>query len=313
MDHPHQAPVWQSPVWLGVTAVLMFAMTIPMTRLATGSDMASALPPLFVATGRGALAAVPALLHLWWVSAPKPHRSTWWPLAGVVFGGVLTFPLCMGWAVSTLPAWHASVVTGVLPLVTAALAAWWLGHRPRAGFWWAGLTGLALVLGFVALQASTAPAGPGAAVVAPADAILFVGLLGASVAYVSGARAAQAMPSAQVMSWALVLALPITLPVSIWTWQSELAMRWHAVDGERWMALGYVAICSSWLGFFAWYAALSRDAMRVSQLQLLQPFAALALSAWCLGEPVSPWAPLLALAVALSVWTGQKFLQPAHP
>ncbi len=311
MDHPHQAPVWQSPVWLGVTAVLMFAMTIPMTRLATGSEMATALPPLFVAAGRGALAAVLALIHLWWVRAPAPERSVWWPLAGVVFGGVLAFPLCMGWAVSTLPAWHASVVTGVLPLVTAALAAWWLGHRPRAGFWWAGAAGLAWVLGFVALQASSMPTSVGTQAAAPADAILFLGLLGASVAYVSGARAAQTMPSAHVMSWALVLALPITLPVSIWTWHQELALRWQTVEAERWWALAYVAIGSSWLGFFAWYAALSRDAMRVSQLQLLQPFAALALSAWCLGEPVSPWAPLLALAVALSVWTGQRFLQPA--
>ena len=82
------------------------------------------------------------------------------------------------------------------------------------------------------------------------------------------------------------------------------------VSSKTWWAFGYVALFSSWLGFFAWYAALARDPMRVSQLQLLQPFAAMALSAWLLGENVSPWAPVFAIGVAVSVWVGQRMIQP---
>lgn len=294
-----------SPRSLGVLAVLMFAMTIPMTRLANGGVEQPQLPPLFVALGRGVLAALPAALYLWWRKAPWPKRASRPWLLGVVLGGVLMFPACMGWAVRVVPAWHASVVTGVLPLVTAALAAWWLGHRPRAGFWLAGLIGVSLVLLF-AVQ--TAPEGQGHWHVS--DVVLLMGMLGASIAYVAGARAAQHMPSPQVMSWALVWALPVTLPGAVWAWWADDAgVSVALIAPQAWWALLYVALCSSWLGFFAWYAALARDAMRVSQIQLLQPFGAMALSALLLGEQVSAWAPLCALGVALMVWTGQRMIQ----
>jgi drug/metabolite transporter (DMT)-like permease len=203
-----------------------------------------------------------------------------------------------------VPAWHASVVTGVLPLVTAALAAWWMGHRPRLGFWLAGLTGVSLVLLFALRTA------PGPSLWQGSDAILLLGMVGASVAYVAGARAAQQMPTAHVMSWALVWALPLTVPGAWWAWDVEAtATASRVIDPTAWLALAYVALCSSWLGFFAWYAALSRDAMRVSQIQLLQPFGAMALSALLLGEQVSLWAPVCAVGVGLCVWTGQKMIQ----
>jgi drug/metabolite transporter (DMT)-like permease len=297
-----------SPRTLGLLAVLMFAMTIPMTRLANGHGLDPQLPPLFVALGRGVLAALVAGFYLWWVKAPFPPREVRPWLAGVVLGGVLAFPACMGWAVKLLPAWHASVVTGVLPLLTAALAAWWLGHRPGLGFWLAGLVGVGLVLCFALLGASAQP------VSAPGfvpDAVLLLGMLGASVAYVSGAKAAQSLPSAQVMSWALVLALPVTLPGALMAWSATPGLQASHMALSTWLAFVYVAVCSSWLGFFAWYAALARDAMRVSQLQLLQPFAAMGLSAVLLGEQVSPWAPVFACGVALAVWVGQKHIRPA--
>ena len=295
-----------SPRTLGLLAVLMFAMTIPMTRLANGHGLHPQLPPLLVALGRGVLAALVAAAYLRWVRAPFPPRAVWPCLMGVVGGGVLAFPVCMGWAVRALPAWHASVITGVLPLLTAALAAWWLGHRPRLGFWLAGLVGVGLVLGFVLVSG----AGTGEGWSAP-DAVLLLGLLGASVAYVAGAKAAQQVPSAQVMSWALVLALPVTLPGATWAWLREPGLQVQAMAPSTWLAFVYVAVCSSWMGFFAWYAALARDAMRVSQLQLLQPFAAMGLSAVLLGEQVSPWAPVFACGVALAVWVGQKHIRPA--
>ena len=82
---------------------------------------------LLVALGRGALAALPAALYLGWVRSRRPSRAEWPWLMGVVLGGVMVFPACMGWAVRQVPAWHASVITGVLPLLTAVLASGWLG------------------------------------------------------------------------------------------------------------------------------------------------------------------------------------------
>lgn len=294
-------PVWAglptvSPRWLGALAVLLFAMTIPMTRVANGSLEAPQLPPLFVAVARGAIAGVLALAYLWMVRAERPVRGQWPLLAGVVLGGVLVFPLCMGWAVRVVPAAHAAVIVGLLPLCTAALASWWMGQRPGRGFWLAGAAGSALVLGFALGVARL----HGADHWVDADAWLVVSMLGASLAYVAGAALSRQMPAAQAISWSLVVALPITVPATVWCWPSE------AVIWQAWGALAYVAVVSTWLGFFAWYAALARDTMRVSQLQLMQPFTSIALSALLLRESVdwSTW--LVAAAVLMVVIWGQR-------
>ena len=294
-------PVWAawpavSPRWLGVLAVLLFAMTIPMTRLANGSVELPQLPPLFVAVGRGAIAGLLAMAYLWTVRASRPVKAQWPLLAAVVLGAVLIFPLCMGWAVRVVPAAHAAVIVGLLPLCTAALASWWLGQRPGWAFWVAGAVGSALVLMF-ALGVARAH---GADHWVSADAWLVVSMLGASVAYVAGAALSRQMPAAQAISWALVAALPITLPATAWAWPTE------AVSWQAWGALAYVAVISTWLGFFAWYAALACDPMRVSQLQLMQPFTSIALSVLVLHEAVDASTWLVAGAVLLVVIWGQR-------
>ena len=45
-------------MWLGVLGVAFFAITLPMTRLATGTAEAPQLSPWFVTVGRAALAGV---------------------------------------------------------------------------------------------------------------------------------------------------------------------------------------------------------------------------------------------------------------
>lgn len=280
---------------LGVLAVLLFAMTIPMTRLANGSVESPQLPPLFVAVGRGAIAGVLAMAYLWAVRAARPAKAQWPLLGAVVLGAVLVFPLCMGWAVRVVPAAHAAVIVGLLPLCTAALASWWLGQRPGVAFWLAGAMGSALVLMFALGVART----HGADHWVSADAWLVVAMLGASLAYVAGAALSRQMPAAQAISWALVVALPITLPIAAWSWPTE------AVSWQAWGAFAYVAVISTWLGFFAWYAALARDPMRVSQLQLMQPFTSIALSVLVLQEDVDASTWLVAGAVLLVVIWGQ--------
>ena len=304
------SPIRRHAAWprvLGLTAVLLFAMTVPMTRLANGPVEAPQWPPLFVASARAALAGVLGLTHLWWVGAPWPKRmhAPW--LLAVVLGGVLGFPLCMGWAVRTVPASHAAVVMGLLPLMTASLAAWWLGHRPPLGFWLASVAGAGLV-GIFVLSTAHVHAVPSRQVLL-ADGALLLSICCAAMAYVGGARLSREMPSAHVMSWSLVLAWPLTLPMAWWFWPAgfgSLADAWRGLHMGAWLGLFYVAVFSTWLGFFFWYAALARDAMRVSQLQLLQPFMGIGMSAVLLGERVAGATWLFALAVLFTVGMGQR-------
>src|SRR6185436_11619126 len=111
---------------LGLIGVALFALTIPMTRLASGSAAAPQLSPWFVAFGRAALAGFLAALYLAAVRAPRPSAAQWRSLALTAVGVVFGFQLFMGLAVVRVDAVHASVVTGILPLVTAALGAWTL-------------------------------------------------------------------------------------------------------------------------------------------------------------------------------------------
>lgn len=302
-------------LWLGLMAVVLFAMTLPMTRLANGSLTDPQWPPLFVASARAAIAGVLAACHLVVVRAARPSRQQWPWLLAIAVGGVMGFPLGMGWAVRIVPASHAALITGLLPLCTASLAAWWLGHRPRRGFWAVSVAG-AVVMALYAGWSASAWGASGGGQAACADGALVLGMVGASVAYVAGARLAREMPSLQVMSWALLLAWPVTASLSAQWWPAEfhtLGTAWDRIRPDAWIGLLYVSVCSTWLGFLLWYTALARDAMRVSQLQLLQPLMAMVASAVLLDEavPLSMW--LFALLVMAMVLAAQRLASPPAP
>src|SRR5689334_4045509 len=166
-------------LWLGLAGVTLFAMTTPMTRLAVGSVTDPQLPPLFVTAGRAAFAAVLSALYLLATRAPRPQARHLGPLLVSAAGTVIGFPLFLGLALRHVEAMHAAVVTGLLPMGTAVVAALATGQRPSRGFWACAALGFALVLGF-ALHA-----GGGVGV---ADGLLLLAVLCAAVGYVAGAR-----------------------------------------------------------------------------------------------------------------------------
>lgn len=279
--HPHNtAQGW----WWGLAGVVMFALTIPMTRLASGSEAAPQLPAVFVAVGRAALAGLLALAWLAWARAPWPSARQWRLLAITATGVVIGFPLFMGLAVRQVDAVHASVVTGLLPLATAALAALWLRQHPPRAFWAAAAAGCALVLAYAAWQ--------GGAALRPADGLLLVAVALGALGYVGGAALARQMAPEAVICWALVGCLPLTLPLALWQWPSA------PVRAASWAAFGYVALVSMWLGFFAWYRGLALGGtVRVSQVQLVQPFLGMAFAVPLLGERLQAGTVAFAVAV----------------
>jgi drug/metabolite transporter (DMT)-like permease len=68
-----------------------------------------------------------------------------------------------------------------------------------------------------------------------------------------------------------------------------------------------VSVFSMWIGFFAWYRALAIGGMvRVSQVQVLQPFLSMLLAVPLLGERLEPVTVLFAGAVLGVVWLGKR-------
>jgi len=280
-------------LWLGAAGVAIFALTLPMTRLAVGPADDPQLPPLFVTAGRAALAGLLSIAYLWVTAAPRPQRRQWPALAVCALGTVVGFPLLLALALREVDAMHAAVVTGVLPLATAIAAALHLRQRPSAGFWLCAAAGCALVVGFAALQGGGGLVG--------ADALLLLAIASAAIGYVAGARLAAELRAEQVICWVLVLSLPVTLPAMLATWPAQ------AVRASAWGGFAYVTLFSMWIGFFAWYRALALGGtVRVSQVQLLQPFLALLAAVPLLGERLDPATVVFTLAVVATVFVGRR-------
>ncbi len=287
----------QRALLLGLVGVLIFAMTLPMTRLAVGPADAPQLSPAFVAAGRAALAGGLSLAYLMVVRAAPLARAHWPALAVSALGTVLGFPLFLGWALREVDAMHAAVVTGVLPLATAVVAAIHLRQRPSAGFWACAVLGCVIVLAFALAQ--------GSGRLSVADGWLLLAVVAGAIGYVAGAKVSATVPAEQVICWVLVASLPLTAPVMWATWPST------AVRVDAWVGFAYVTVGSMWLGFFAWYRALALGGtVRVSQVQLLQPFAALMFAVPVLGERLDAWTVASALAVLATVVAGRRM--PVH-
>jgi drug/metabolite transporter (DMT)-like permease len=288
----------QRGLWLGALGVLIFAMTLPMTRLAVGPVAAPQLPPLFVTAGRAAGAGLLSIVYLLLTHAPWPQRRHLRALALSALGTVVGFPLSLALALREVPSMHAAVVTGVLPLATAAIAALVLRQRASAGFWACAVAGCGLVLAFAAHEG-------GGALVA-ADGWLLLAVLSASGGYVAGAQLATQWRAEHVIGWVLVLSLPLTLPVALASWPTQ------PVRAAAWGAFAYVTVFSMWLGFFAWYRGLALGgALRVSQVQLIQPFLSLLLAVPVLGEALQPSTLAFSLAVVGVVFLGKRM--PVRP
>ena len=281
---------------LGLVAVVIFSVTLPVTRLAVGTPDAPQLSGTFVALSRAVLAAGLSIVYLLAVRAPWPERSQWLPLTVISLGVVLGFPICTSIALQQVEAVHASAILGMLPLSTAVIGAVMHKQRPSLGFWLCAGLGSALVITYALLRA---PAG--AIVLHQADALLLLAIISASTGYAWGARLSGQMPPEQVICWSLVLALPLTLPGSWWTWPQT------QVQAGTWLALGYLAVFSMWVGFFFWYRGLAMGGtVRVSQVQLLQPFLSMLFAVILVGERLDALTVGFALAVLATVVLGRK-------
>jgi drug/metabolite transporter (DMT)-like permease len=286
-------------MWLGVLGVCIFALTLPMTRLATGTVQAPQLSPWFVTFGRAALAGVLSLVFLLATRSRLPTPAQRKPLSMALLGNAIGYPLLLGLALRHVTSGHAAVITALLPLATAAIAAWVLHQRARLGFWVCAGLGSALVLVFSLLRTYQQGHGFG---FEWADLLLLSAVLFASMGYVYGAQVTHALGAERVICWVCVMALPLTVPGALLTWPE------HSINPSSWLALLYVGLFSMWAGFFAWYRGMAMGgALRVSQTQLLQPFLSILAAVPLLGEPLELVTLCFALAVISVVFAGRKF------
>jgi drug/metabolite transporter (DMT)-like permease len=223
---------------------------------------------------------------------PRQHALSFLA-AGVLL--VYGFPGFSSVAMQTVPASHGGVVLGVLPLMTATFAALFGGEKPGFAFWAWSIAGAALVVIFTLSGADIEP-GLG-------DLWLGCAALSASCGYVISGKLARTRPGWEVISWALVVTAPLSLAGALYSWDSGVSNP----DATAVMAFTYLSLGSMFAGFIFWNWGMAIGGIaRVGQVQLLQSFVTLAVSALLLGEEIT-WVTLgFAVAVALVVWFGRK-------
>lgn len=270
---------------LGFVGMAIFAGTLPATRIAV-----SEIDPIALTSLRTAIAGLCSLALLIVLRRPLPPRALWFQLAVTMLCVAILFPLLMSLAMQTVDASHGGVVMGILPIATALVAVAITHERPRPLFWIASVAGGALVVAFALRQ--------GGGALSAGDLLLFAAIAVAAIGYAFSGRLTAQMPGWEVISWVLVIALPVSLPAAALTMPADFT---H-IALKPILALLYVAIFSQWVGFFAWNAGMAMGGIaRVSQIQLLQPFIIFALAAYFNGETITMQVVLFAAAVVATV------------
>lgn len=278
--------------WInGFIGMAIFSGSLPATRAAVmGFD------PVFLTGARATIAGLLGFALVVLLREKRPAGGDLLSLVVVALGVVVGFPLLTAIALQHISSAHSLVFIGLLPLSTAIFGVLRGGERPRPAFWLFSALGSALVAGFALREGGTAaPLG---------DALMLAAIVVCGLGYAEGARLSRRLGGWQVISWALVLSLPVMLPVALLTWPPSFA----GVPASAWTGLAYVSLFSMLIGFVFWYRGLAQGGIAaVGQLQLLQPFLGLGLAAALLGEAVSPAMLAATLGIVACVAGAKRF------
>ncbi|MGX5684409.1 DMT family transporter [Chryseobacterium cucumeris] len=278
--------------WInGFIGVVLFSGGLPATKLAVME-----MSPIFVTIVRAAVAGILALIVLWLGKEKRPVKKDLIPLLLVSLGCVVGFPLLSALALQYLTSAHSIVFLGMLPLATAVFGVMRGGEKPHPVFWFFSITGSLLVISYAVSQGiSASPVG---------DILMLLAVILCGMGYAEGAKLSKTLGGWQVISWALVLALPVMIPLFFIYFPDDI----ENVSFQGWFGMAYISLFSMFLGFIFWYKGLAQGGIAtVGQLQLLQPFFGLALAAWLLHEQVSLGMLGVTVGVILCVAGTKKF------
>jgi drug/metabolite transporter (DMT)-like permease len=275
----------------GLFGVVIFSGSLPATRVAVAD-----FSPVFLTSARAVIAAVLGATFLLVLRERRPARSDALPLAIVALGVVIGFPLLTALALLHITAAHSIVFIGLLPLATAIFGVLRAAERPKPGFWLFSILGAATVAGFALARSD------GGSLVG--DLLMIAAILLCGLGYAEGAALSRRLGGWQVISWSLLLSLPMMAVIMLF----NLPHGWAGIGIPAWISLAYVSIFSMLVGFVFWYRGLALGGIAgVSQLQLLQPFLGLFLAAVFLHEPIA-WTMIASTAIVVLCVAGAKRL-----
>lgn len=273
----------------GLLGVIIFSGSLPATRVAVAD-----FSPLFLTSARAVIAALLGAAFLLGLRQAMPARRDIIPLAIVAIGVVVGFPLLTALALQQITAAHSIVFIGLLPLATAIFGVLRGGERPKPAFWLFSSIGAITVAGFAFYRSDGGSLG--------GDLLMLAAILLCGLGYAEGATLSRKLGGWQVISWSLLLALPVMAWIALVTIPTSFA----GVGVPAWLGLAYVSVFSMLVGFIFWYRGLALGGIAgVGQLQLLQPFFGLLLAGLLLHEPVA-WIMIASTVIVVLCVAGAK-------
>ena len=270
------------PVAVAMAVMVVWGATPIITRLALDD-----LDPLVVACLRtvlAALAAIPLLAgrrHAF--PSGRPSRKL---LVISALAGFVVFPVLYTIGQGRTSALHGVMILAVLPVFTGAYAA--IVVRRLPGRAWLFGCAVALLGEAVLIGARGAATGDATLV---GDVLVLASALCVTAGYVAGAMLPpRGVSSLAATLWGVLLGAVVLAPLLVAVVGADGIP--HA-GTTSWLAVLFLALVTSILGYLGWYWALDSGGIaRIATLQFLQPVSGFVLAAIVLGEHVT--APIAA-------------------
>ncbi len=277
---------------IGFIGILIFSLTLPVSKIAVLS-----FSPYFIAFGRATLAGLVALAYLACAKESIPTKVDLVKFVVIALGVVFGFPIFTTVAMTNGSSSHGAVILGMMPLATTVIGVLRFKERPSLGFWLVSLLGASLVILYALLKNSGG--------FSYIDGLLVLGSISACIGYVEGGELSRKMNPRAVISWALVVSLPLNIVMTWLTYSSE----YPNAGAVAWTSFVYLSLFPMFLGFFFWYEGLAIGGIaRVSQVQLIQPFCTLVAASILLGDSLTMMNLLFAVLVVSTVMLGKRML-----
>ena len=277
---------------IGFIGILIFSLTLPVSKIAVLS-----FDPYFIAFGRATLAGAVALVYLLYKKEIMPSKADFAKFVVIALGVIFGFPIFTTIAMVEGSSSHGAVILGMMPLASTVIGVIRFKERPSLGFWLVSLLGAGLVVVYALLKSS----GDFTYI----DGLLVVGGICACVGYVEGGELSRKMNPRSVISWALVISLPVNIVMSYVTFNTQYIY----AGPTAWTCFLYLSLFSMFIGFFFWYEGLAVGGIaRVSQVQLTQPFCTLVVASILLGDSLTIMNLVFAFLVVYTVVLGKRML-----
>jgi drug/metabolite transporter (DMT)-like permease len=218
------------------------------------------------------------------------------------FSGISSFalwPLLLSLGLGRTTANHAALIIAMIPVVTGLVAAAVDRSWPKLSWWMGVALAAAGTFFLVTSRADQAESGGTLA----GDALVLSGILACACGYVAGGRLVPVIGTWATTLWGLALAAALLIPAI-----ALLASRtaWSDVALQSWLAIAYMAVPSSLVGYALWFWALGHGGIaRIASWQLGQPLLSVLFAAILLGERITP----VLLACGASILLGTTLTQ----